>query len=159
MTLDRFEIFGWLRVYFRQVAKQSGFAAKSAVDQWSALRAHVLADSPPSDELRRSAIDGVQESEREEVLAWLERTTKPATAAKLTMLASAHFHPTAALTPDDKPIMYDVQGLPSDTKIRIADIHHRWQILRIENDVAGEWHGAYQTAEDALASLQDEFAN
>ena len=79
-------------------------------------------------------------------------------AEKLTLRAVAHLHTTAALSPDDKPVTYEVQGLPSDTKIKIAEINpSQWQIQRIKKGIPGEWHGAYQTVEEALITLQDEF--
>jgi hypothetical protein len=73
MALDRFEMCGWLSVYYRQVAKASGFLNKTPQERWTILRNHVMADSPQNDHGRAEAIDGVSESERPDVLAWLEK--------------------------------------------------------------------------------------
>jgi hypothetical protein len=32
---------------------------------------------------------------------------------------------------------------------------YRWQILRADNGVYGEWYGAYRNKEDALAALEN----
>jgi hypothetical protein len=71
---DRFAVLDWLRIYYRQVVKQPQFASKDAAERWSALRAHVVDDNPRDDESRRQAIDGIRESDREELLAWLEKS-------------------------------------------------------------------------------------
>ena len=56
-----------------------------------------------------------------------------------------------------KIIKYEVCGLPPGEEAWIADMDHRWQILRAKNGVSGEWAGDYKSAEDALAVLQKEF--
>ena len=80
-------------------------------------------------------------------------------AEALTLRAIAHFYKTEALIPTDKPVKYEVQGLPPGTKVLIAEMNHSWRILRTDIDRQGEWQGAYKTAEDALAALEDEFSN
>ena len=35
--IDRFEIYGWLSVYYRQVAETAGFFAKNTQERWAAL--------------------------------------------------------------------------------------------------------------------------
>lgn len=69
---DRLSMFRWMTVYYRQLARDGGdFLEKNPTEQWALLRAHIMADSPRNDPVRAEAIDGVQNSERASVLAWL----------------------------------------------------------------------------------------
>ena len=70
--VDRFEIYGWLSVYYRQVAETAGFFAKNTQERWAALRKCMLADNPPNGPTLAVGIDGVRKEERAEVLSWLE---------------------------------------------------------------------------------------
>ena len=70
--VDTFEIYGWMKIYYRQVAETAGFFAKDTEQRWTTLRKHMLADNPPNDPTRADAIDGVRKEERAEVLTWLE---------------------------------------------------------------------------------------
>ena len=54
-----------------------------------------------------------------------------------------------------RAIAFDVFGLPQGLQAWIAIMHHRWQILRADNGVYGEWSGAYRNKEEALASLEN----
>lgn len=70
---DHKAIFAWLSVYYRQAASTEGFLAMEPGAQWAVLRSRVLSDNPPNDKSRSDAIEGIQEAEREEVLAWLAK--------------------------------------------------------------------------------------
>jgi hypothetical protein len=49
---------------------------------------------------------------------------------------------------------FDVLGLPTGRRAWIAEMHHRWQILRAEDEVYGKWSGAYRSKDEALAALE-----
>ena len=76
LSMDRFAIFGWMKVYFRQLAKTTGFLDKAPAEQWALLRKYIMDDSPTNDAGRAEAIDGVRDSERPEVLTWLRQKSK-----------------------------------------------------------------------------------
>jgi hypothetical protein len=42
---------------------------------------------------------------------------------------------------------------------RIGRKDGHWRILRVEDNVPGEWSGSYQTAEAALAAFETELAS
>ncbi len=52
-----------------------------------------------------------------------------------------------------RPIAYEVLGLPEGQKAWIADMDHRWQILRATDGVYGDWTGEYHSAHEAMAEL------
>ena len=56
----------------------------------------------------------------------------------------------------DAPAAYDVEGLPSDMAVEIAEMHHRWQVLVIRDGIAGDWQGDFDSADAALAALDAE---
>lgn len=56
----------------------------------------------------------------------------------------------------DHPFQYEVMGMPTGQKAMIADLNHRWRIMRIFDDVSGDWRDEHATAEEALAALQAE---
>lgn len=58
-----------------------------------------------------------------------------------------------ALAQNRKDFAFEVLGLPEGKEARIAEIHHRWQVLRISNGVSSGWVGDFATAEQALQSL------
>jgi len=62
------------------------------------------------------------------------------------------------LTDQDRVFKYEVVGLPPGQSAAIAEMDHRWQILRTKDGVQGTWTGEYSTAEQALDHLQKEFA-
>lgn len=72
MAVDRFAIYGWMSGYYRQVANASGVLDLSPDARWTILRAKIMTDHPVNGRGRAEAIDGVPESERPHVLAWLE---------------------------------------------------------------------------------------
>ena len=51
---------------------------------------------------------------------------------------------------------YVVQGLPEGEEADIALFGRRWTILKTTNGVQGRWTGDYETADDALAALQED---
>lgn len=52
-----------------------------------------------------------------------------------------------------------VAGLPPESQAWIAYFGHEgWRILREIHGVQGHWHGNYESAEEAIAALQDEIA-
>ena len=53
-----------------------------------------------------------------------------------------------------RAIAFDVFGLPEGRQAWIANMHHRWQILRAHNGVYGEWSGEHMSKEEALAALE-----
>lgn len=53
---------------------------------------------------------------------------------------------------------YEVQGLPATEEVWIAEMHHRWQILRRTSSVQGDWTGEYASPEEALRALQQSLA-
>jgi hypothetical protein len=53
-----------------------------------------------------------------------------------------------------RAIAFDVFGLPLGRQAWIANMHHRWQILRADNGVYGEWSGEHMSKEEALAALE-----
>ncbi len=53
-----------------------------------------------------------------------------------------------------RAIAFDVFGVLEGRQAWIAKMGHRWQILRAENGVCGEWSGEYKSKEEALASLE-----
>ena len=72
-SIDPFAIYGWLRVHYRQASIQPGFAEKNATGRWLALRQEVVISNPVNDPNGREAIDSIEQSKREEILAWLAR--------------------------------------------------------------------------------------
>ena len=58
-----------------------------------------------------------------------------------------------------RAIAFDVFGLPERRQAWIANMGYRWQILRADNGVygewSGEWSGEYRNKEEALAALED----
>jgi hypothetical protein len=74
MTIDPLEIYGWPRVYYRQVVAQPECGTKKAAEQWGALRAQVLAHDPPGNDIRRAAIESIRIGEQADVLAWLDQS-------------------------------------------------------------------------------------
>ncbi len=57
----------------------------------------------------------------------------------------------------DHPVGYEVGGMPVGRGAYIYMSEHasdRWQILPITNDVSEERYGDFESADDALASLQ-----
>ena len=73
MSVDRFTIYGWMSVYYRPLGQDSAFLDKSVYARWNALRERIMADAPQNDKGRAEAVDGVRESERGDVLVWLEQ--------------------------------------------------------------------------------------
>ena len=71
--VDRFTIYGWMSVYYRPLGQDSAFLDKSVYARWNALRERIMADAPQNDKGRAEAVDGVRESERGDVLVWLEQ--------------------------------------------------------------------------------------
>ena len=55
--------------------------------------------------------------------------------------------------PNDKPIGYEVVGLPNFQRAWIATDNHSWQVLRESNGVLGEWYGRFERQEEALLSI------
>jgi hypothetical protein len=74
MTVDPLEIYGWLRVYYRQVDARPEFRTWNATEQWKALRTQILTDGPPGDEIRRTAIESIPVVEQATLLAWLDKS-------------------------------------------------------------------------------------
>jgi hypothetical protein len=70
--IDKFEIYGWMKVHYRQVAETAGFFAKNTEERWATIRQHLLADNPPNGPTLAAAIDGVTKADWPEVLSWLE---------------------------------------------------------------------------------------
>lgn len=62
---------------------------------------------------------------------------------------------TEALKGSDKTIEYEVVGLPSGHRAIIALDNDGWQILHESDGFPAEWVGHYETAEAALAALQE----
>jgi hypothetical protein len=58
----------------------------------------------------------------------------------------------------DKVYQYEVQGLPEGEEAFIAEMGHRWQLLRTSNGVQNNWTGEYESPEEALAALQQMLA-
>jgi hypothetical protein len=54
---------------------------------------------------------------------------------------------------------YHVKGLPQGEEALIADWgpHKKWMMLRIKDNVSGEWTGHYETAAAALTVLQKDY--
>ena len=55
------------------------------------------------------------------------------------------------------PVQYEVVGMPPGQEARIGRFTphpDRWRILRIIDGKQGEWEGSYDTAEQALATLE-----
>jgi hypothetical protein len=84
---------------------------------------------------------------------------------KTTMKATLTLRPTGRigggpnlLTDQDRVFKYEVVGLPPGQSAAIAEMDHRWQILRTKDGVQGTSTGRYHTAEEALAELQKEFS-
>jgi len=71
----------------------------------------------------------------------------------LTLRPFAHSGSGLDLTKWDKVVQYEVQGLPDGEKAWIAEMNHRWQILRATNDVHDNWTGEYGSPEEALKAL------
>ena len=57
--------------------------------------------------------------------------------------------------------VYRVGGMPQEEQAKIANYGapHRndWRILRTKAETQGEWTGHYESAEEALAALQQEY--
>jgi hypothetical protein len=57
---------------------------------------------------------------------------------------------------------YEVQGLPSGERAWIANFgapnRKNWRILRATNEVQSDWTGDYESVEEALTVIQQEFA-
>jgi hypothetical protein len=53
-----------------------------------------------------------------------------------------------------KAFAFEVMGLPEGVDVRIAEMRHRWKVLRTTNGVPGEWSGEFSSAEEALASIK-----
>ena len=55
----------------------------------------------------------------------------------------------------DRPLQYEVIGLPPRVEVLIGLIAGRWQVLHIQNGVVTgrRWIGQYSSAEDALLAL------
>jgi hypothetical protein len=51
---------------------------------------------------------------------------------------------------------YEVEPLPLGERASIAKIGTSWKILRTKSGVQSDWAGDFRTAEEALASLQNE---
>lgn len=75
MALDRYEHMGWLKVYYRQIAKTDGFVNAAPADQWARLTAHVAKDNPAGDPLRVNLLNSIEARERSAILAWLRTMT------------------------------------------------------------------------------------
>jgi hypothetical protein len=56
----------------------------------------------------------------------------------------------------DRPVAYDVSGLPPELAVEIAEIDQRWQLMVVRDGFAGEWEGDFDSADEALAALQRE---
>jgi hypothetical protein len=56
----------------------------------------------------------------------------------------------------DAPRAYDVDGLPPDLAVEIAEIDQRWQLMVVRDGIAGGWEGDFDSADEALAALQRE---
>jgi hypothetical protein len=58
-------------------------------------------------------------------------------------------------------IQYEVDGLPPGEQAWIANFggsnRPSWRILRAKNEIQSDWTGDYNSAEGALAVIQDEF--
>jgi hypothetical protein len=55
----------------------------------------------------------------------------------------------------DKSIEYEVMDLPPGHQAIIALAYDGWQILHANDGFSGEWVGTYESAEAALAALQE----
>jgi len=53
-------------------------------------------------------------------------------------------------------IQYEVLGLPPKVEILIGLFEGRWKMRRTERGLPEPWTGSFETAEAALASIQDE---
>jgi hypothetical protein len=74
----------------------------------------------------------------------------------LTLRAIAHAGSGSDLRKWDKVFQYAVEGLPKGEEAWIAEMNHRWQILRATNGAQGNWTGEYMSPEEALSALQQE---
>ena len=51
---------------------------------------------------------------------------------------------------------YDVSGLPTGERAKIAYFNHAWRILRWNDEWHGNWNGNYSTPDAALDALREE---
>jgi hypothetical protein len=73
----------------------------------------------------------------------------------LSLHANWHSYEGPNLNSNRKPFGYRVLGLPPGQEADIVNIHHRWQILRTIDGIAGHWTGQFTSAEGALAGLTE----
>ena len=58
----------------------------------------------------------------------------------------------------DSPFAYDVAGLPDSLSIEIAEMNGRWRLLVVRDGIHGDWQGDFDSAEQALAAIEQELA-
>lgn len=145
--------YAWLRPHFRRIAKQPDFATCDVAERWKRLSISVAT----TEESKRAALSKIVGRAQEEILAWLESTTKKELPQpnRLTMRVIATFGTGPDLrAPDRRPLQYEVMGLPPGQQAWIAEFNRKWRIMRVVNGVQREWSGSYDTAEDALRELE-----
>jgi hypothetical protein len=53
--------------------------------------------------------------------------------------------------------LYRIEGLPGGEQASIGEFPYRgWRILRWKDGLPGVWHGEHETADQAMAALQNE---
>jgi hypothetical protein len=55
------------------------------------------------------------------------------------------------------PTIFEVIGFPSGEEAVIRRVDNRWKIIRVRNGVRTSWSEGYESAEDALAVLQNHY--
>ena len=147
--------FAWLMVPYRAVAGIPEFAAASEGGQWLRLSEHIKRQNPA----RQQDVDAIPVERRRELLAWLRSTAVSdleGSDTSLILRAIAHFDGQDQSI-GRRVIQYEVLGLPPDQKAFIVHMVGGWRILRIRvnGEQLASWGGAYRTAVDAQAALQE----